>query len=329
MADHYTRRRIISALSCAGIAPFLMMPRALAADPPPETTSIRIGTFPFICFAPQLVCEEMLRVEGFTAIHFVDSRNELLSRLLARNGCDFTTTLAPEFLLTIDAGGPVSMLAGMHGGCYELYAREGITGIGDLKGKKIGVYVCREMVAVLAAYVGLRPDRDLTIIHDPAEKPLEQYLEGKLDAYMAIPPEPYTLREAGAGRPIVRTAVDRPWSQYFCCMLGTNREFAARYPSATKRVVRAMLKAADFCAASPEAAAQQLVSKGLVNNYGAAFETLNTVSYKWRDFDVEDTIRFAALRLREVDFIKASPNKILAEGADTRFLKELRRELKA
>src|SRR5947208_16419560 len=113
MATRYTRRRVLSAMPFAGVAPFLAMPRALAADPPPEPPSIRIGTFPFICFAPQLVCEEMLRVEGFTDIRFVDSRNELLSRLLARNGCDFTTTLAPEFLLTIDAGGPVSMLAGM------------------------------------------------------------------------------------------------------------------------------------------------------------------------------------------------------------------------
>ena len=84
MADDYTRRRITSALSCAGIAPFLMMPRALAADPPPETTSIRIGTFPFICFAPQLVCEEMLRVEGFTDIRYIDSGNELLRQLRER-----------------------------------------------------------------------------------------------------------------------------------------------------------------------------------------------------------------------------------------------------
>ena len=136
------------------------------------------------------------------------------------------------------------------------------------------------------------------------------------------------MRARKIGHVIVNNAVDRPWSQYFCCILGANREFVARYPVATKRVVRAILKAADFCAASPEAAAQQMVKKGFVENYGAAFETLNTVSYKWRDFDFEDTIRFAALRLREVDFIKASPNQILAEGTDTRFVNELRRELK-
>jgi NitT/TauT family transport system substrate-binding protein len=47
------------------------------------------------------------------------------------------------------------------------------------------------------------------------------------------------------------------------------------------------------------------------------------------EYDPEDAVRFYALRLREIGFIKSSPQKIIAEGTDWRFLDELKRELKA
>jgi NitT/TauT family transport system substrate-binding protein len=50
---------------------------------------------------------------------------------------------------------------------------------------------------------------------------------------------------------------------------------------------------------------------------------------KWREYDPEDTIRFYALRLHEAGFINSSPQKIIADSADWRFLDELKRELKA
>jgi NitT/TauT family transport system substrate-binding protein len=50
---------------------------------------------------------------------------------------------------------------------------------------------------------------------------------------------------------------------------------------------------------------------------------------KWREYEPEDTVRFYSLRLHEVGMIKSSPQKILAQGTDWRFLKELKKELKA
>jgi NitT/TauT family transport system substrate-binding protein len=34
---------------------------------------------------------------------------------------------------------------------------------------------------------------------------------------------------------ILDTAQNRPWPQYFCCLLTANRRFVRRYPVATKR----------------------------------------------------------------------------------------------
>jgi NitT/TauT family transport system substrate-binding protein len=99
---------------------------------------------------------------------------------------------------------------------------------------------------------------------------------------------------------------------------------------ATKRVMRAILKAADLCATEPKRVAQRIVDGGFTPRYDYALQTLNEITYgKWRDYDPEDTIRFYALRLHEAGMIKSSPNKIISDGTDWRFLKELRAELKA
>jgi hypothetical protein len=56
---------------------------------------------------------------------------------------------------------------------------------------------------------------------------------------------------------------------------------------------------------------------------------LTDVPYNvWREYDPEDTIRFYALRLRELGMIKSSPQKIIAENTNWSFLNELKRELK-
>jgi NitT/TauT family transport system substrate-binding protein len=49
----------------------------------------------------------------------------------------------------------------------------------------------------------------------------------------------------------------------------------------------------------------------------------------WRTFDPATALRFYALRLHEVGMIKSTPQKIIAQGTDWRFLGELKRELKA
>jgi len=109
-----------------------------------------------------------------------------------------------------------------------------------------------------------------------------------------------------------------------------NREFVARYPAATKRVVRAFLQAADLCVSAPEQAARLIVEGGFTQSYDYALQTLTENPYNaWREFDAEDSIRFYALRMHELALIKSSPQRIIANGTDWRFLDEVKRELKA
>jgi hypothetical protein len=96
----------------------------------------------------------------------------------------------------------------------------------------------------------------------------------KLPGYLGFPPEPQELRARKIGHVIVNTATDRPWAQYFCCLLAANREFVRKNPVATKRAPRAIVKATNICALDPARVARFLVDKNFTNNYDYALGTL-------------------------------------------------------
>jgi NitT/TauT family transport system substrate-binding protein len=333
-----TRRRFLTTLSLAGAAGLVFPPPARAAEAPLETTSVRILRFPGICIAPQYIAAELLRAEGFTDIRYVDAglRTELAPKV-ARGVADFTIDFAATAIRTIDGGGAVTVLGGVHSGCWELFAKDEIHSLADLKGKRVGMQTAGDdqdpFLVVMAVHVGLDPSRDIHWVPstDPTVRPLELFAEGKIDAFVAITPDSQELRDRHIGGHVIfSNAVDPPWSQYFCCVLTGNREYVRNNPVATKRVLRAILKAADLCAREPARAARRLVEGGFTDQYDYAFQGLREVVYdKWRDYDAEDTLRFYALRLHEAGLIKSSPQKIIADGTDWRFLNELKRELKA
>ena len=138
---------------------------------------------------------------------------------------------------------------------------------------------------------------------------------GAVDAYLAFPPDRQELRAKQIGRLVVDSTVDRPWSQYFCCMIAGNSAFVQKNPVATKRAVRAILKAADFCSREPAQAARSLVDGGYTPNYDYALEALTDIPYgQWREYDAEDTVRFYSLRLQEAGMSKSTPDQILQRG---------------
>jgi NitT/TauT family transport system substrate-binding protein len=331
-----SRRQFLTTLSLAAAARLAGAPAARAAEGPPETTTVRFVKIPGICVAPQYVAEELLQAEGFTDIRYVGpvAAGAPAIEAVASGRADFTLTYAAPLAIGIDGGAPVTVVSGVHIGCFELFGNESIQSIADLRGKSVGVQALGSsqhvFTAALAAYVGLDPARDIHWTINPQVKPTELYEKGKIDALLGFPPEPQDLRARHIGRVIVNSAVDRPWSQYFCCMLSGSRNYVSRYPVATKRVLRAILKADELCGSEPSRTAQRMVDNGLTPRYDYALQALSEIPYaKWRDYDAEDTLRFYALRLHEAGMVKSTPQKIIAEGTDWRFLDELKRELKA
>jgi NitT/TauT family transport system substrate-binding protein len=333
-ARPFSRRRFLGGLTLAGTVGFLgVHPRPVAAEPPPETTRIRLRRTPSLCLAPLYVAEELLQGEGFTEVQYVTQSIGEAERSLVSRETDIGTVFSGPFLLRLEAGDPLVMLAGLHVGCFALFGTERVRAIRDLKGKTVAVNelggVEHVLLASMAAYIGLDPRKDLTWdLHPPVEA-MQLLAEEKIDAFMAFPPFVQELRAKQIGRVVVDSAVDRPWSQYFCCIIAGNREFVRTHPVATKRALRAILKATNMCALEPERAAQLLVDKGYANRYDYALQTIQELPYnRWREDEPEDTLRFYALRLHEAGMIKSSPQKFIAQGTDWRFLNELKKELK-
>jgi len=329
-----TRRRFLASLSLAGAAGLLRAPPSLAAEEALETTGVRLSKTPSICIAPQYVADQLLRSEGFTDIRYVDlGESTPRAQAIAHGMVDFSANFVAPLIVAVASGEPITFLAGVHVGCFELFGNDSIRSIADLKGKSVGVPALGSnqhiFLTAMAAHVGLDPVSDIHWVTDPSIKPIDAFVEGKIDGFLGFPPEPQQLRARNVRHVVVNSALDRPWSEYFCCMLAGNSDYVRKYPVTTKRVVRAVLKSADLCATDPALVARRLVDGGFTDRYGDALQMLKDLPYdKWREYDAEDTVRFYALRLHEAGMIKADPKKIIADTTDWRFLNELKRELK-
>jgi NitT/TauT family transport system substrate-binding protein len=337
MKEHHavrsSRREFMGRAGLAAAAGLLSMPRAeSAAEPPPETTTLRTAHGITMCEAPQSLAEELLRAEGFTDVRYVVTQN--VDQELAAGTVDMVLRYSAPLSVLLDTGVPVAILAGVHIGCIDLFVSNDVRSIRELKGKRVAkdkaVGSATDLfLASILAHVGLHPGRDVRWVDTPFTEWPASLTDGRLDGFLFWPPYTQELREKKIGRVIVSTATDRPWSQYFCCMVAARKEYVEKYPVATKRALRAFLKATDVCAQEPGRVARWLVDRGYTKRVEIAERMLRELPYnKWREYDPEDTFRFYALRLHESGLIKSSPKKLIAQGTDWRFLDELKKELK-
>lgn len=126
------------------------------------------------------------------------------------------------------------------------------------------------------------------------------------------------------------SALDRPWSQYYCCVIAANKDFLRKNPVSSKRALRALTKANEICASDPDLAVKAYLRQGFKPNRSVALQAIKELPFgRWRDYNPEETVRFYALRPREAEMVKGSPQKIIAQGTDWRIWNELRKELKS
>jgi NitT/TauT family transport system substrate-binding protein len=333
--ESLSRREFVCGLALAGTVGLQgLRPEPVAAEPPPETATLRLVKIPSVCQAPQYVAGELLKAEGFTDVQYVQKGGALgITEALASGEADINNHFVAPTIIRVEAGDPIVILGGLHIGCFELFGTDRVRTIRDLKGKTVAVLEIGSaqhvFVSTMAAHVGLDPRRDINwVTHRPAES-MRLLADGKIDAFLGFPPEPQELRARNIGRVVVNSTRDRPWSQYFCCMLVGNREFVRKHPVAAKRAMRAILKADQICALEPERVARGLVAQGFTKNYDYALQTMKDVPYgRWRQYDPEDAVRFYALRLHEARVIESTPQRIIAEHTDWSYLNEIKKELK-
>jgi NitT/TauT family transport system substrate-binding protein len=337
------RRRFLYGAGALGAA--ALAAAACDDDRPPartngsalETTTIRLTKLNGVCIAPQFVAEELLRAESFTDVRYHDidlSDFAAPYPSFAAGEIDISMAFVAPFIVQLEKGVPIVLLGGVHSGCFELFGTEQVRSVRDLKGRTVAVpnlsgshYM---FVASMVTHIGLDPNRDINWVTLPFGESIEELAAGRVDALIGFAPVPQELREKKIGHVVVNSVADRPWSQYFCCLLAGRREFVRQNPVATKRALRAIVKATEICANEPERVAQLLVEKKYTASYDYALQAMQELPYtRWRELDPEDTVRFYALRLQEAGMIKSSPKKVIAQGTDWRYFNELKKELKA
>ena len=317
------------ALGMAGAVP------ALAAEAPLETRRIRIGRTAAICFAPLFVAGEgLLQAEGFSEITYEYRDGSNGASLIDDGAADFSASDISTALVALEKNQNLVVLGGMHAGCYELFTSGDIKSIRDLKERKIaipGLHSGRHLtLTAMLAHVGVDANKDINWITNPAAESIRLLADGKVDAYLGFPPEPQELRAKKIGRLILSMTTDRPWSEHYCCLIIARRDYVKSNPVATKRALRAILKAAAICTGEPERATRVLVERKLTDKYDYALQMMKELSFsRWRDYDPTASLRFYALRLHEAGMIRTTPQKLIAQGSEFRFIDELRKELKA
>jgi NitT/TauT family transport system substrate-binding protein len=310
------------------------------ALPPPETTTVRY-VMPAAC-DPLWNVRDLLLQEGFKDIQLVRAPVTTTEWLTA-NKADFNSGYGTLIAASVDEGLPIVSLAGIHPGCFELFATPGISTIRDLRGKTIAVNAKKSsdqfygFFSILLANIGIDPRTEVNFIEiGPDFTALrDAFVDGRSQAFIASGTTGPQLHRnpKNPGKVILDTTMDKPWSQYYCCNLVANRNWARRYPVATKRFTRAILRAADEVAKDKPRAAREYVARGFVaapspSEEDLTNEAIRDLSYDWREIDPEDTLRFFALRLADAKLVKSTPQQIIAQGSDFAYMRQLRTELK-
>ena len=305
-------------------------------DPPPETTTIRLARTGAMCTAPVDLAALFLAEEGFTDVQYIQtSGSDHGARQTAAGEIDFSPSLMAPLTTAADRGDPLVVLAGIHPTCWDLFAGDRVQTLRDLKGKRIWVFSTNStepgytFMATLLAYVGIDLEHEVEFVSLGPSEGVSAFLAGTVDTILSFEPISTLLRNQNIGHVILNGMMDAPWSQYFCCMVTGNKDFVEKYPAATKRTLRAILKATDLCAREPERAARYLVDNGITTfDYASTLSAvMHLSSDAWRKFNPEDTVRFHALRLREAGLVKGTPEALIARATNWRYLNEIKREL--
>jgi len=191
-----TRRDLVLAAATSAAAGLIWSGARRAArtqEAWPETTRVTLAKSPSLCVMPQYVIDELLADEGITEVDYVvTDAGPLLSEAIASGQINFSLQFSGPLILAIDRGAKVTMLAGVHVGCFELFAKDGINSIADLKGRSVGITALESsnhvFLSAMAALVGLDPAKDINWVTSAEPKPIELFLDGGSTLFSAFRP---------------------------------------------------------------------------------------------------------------------------------------------
>ncbi|HEY3856156.1 MAG TPA: ABC transporter substrate-binding protein [Verrucomicrobiae bacterium] len=318
-----TKARALAAVVCGSL--FLVAcnksadnsPSPAAASGSAEAAGplkVRVGYIGLTCEAPIFTAyEKGFFKEENLDVSLVKCDWATYKDSLALGGFDITHHLVMMFLKPIEQGLDVKFLAGIHRGCLRVQAftNSGIHTVEDLKGKRIGVQGMGTPPFIFANRVlsqhGIDPSKEVTWkVFPPAELGLAMQ-KGEIDAVADSEPIGTMLSSSGKYRNVADQATDEPLSEEYCCAVVANGKFLANNPKAAAAATRALLKAAKWVEANPQAAAQLSVDK----KYLASKPEINATAISHLRYEpsvsgAERAVKTAAVSMKQLGMLNAT-----------------------
>ena len=108
--------------------------------------------------ATQYVAEDLLKIEGFSDVPYVEVPLDLNHRVVGTDKVDISIGFIANYIVELDLDTPIMLLGGVHAGCFELFGTNRVNTIRDLRGKTVSVQPRRRR-ARITAQGGVEPPR--------------------------------------------------------------------------------------------------------------------------------------------------------------------------
>ena len=308
----------------------------------PEISSIRVPNTRAGCNAPFLYARELLLEEGFAEVRsiFTETAYVLIDNV-AEGSIDIAYHFIPQILHAIADGVPIVMLGPAHTACAQIVAADYVADLADLRGRRLAVAPVLTpqpgdfaFAASVLQRIGISTPDDVAFVAVEGTD-INTGLGSDFDAVFTYSPLSYSALESasasatgGERHVIFDSSVDVPWSQQLCCALFARRQFVEDNPVATRRTVRALMRALNRGASDPGAMAQTMLDASWVVRKDYANRTVAELTLDaWRTHDLADAMRFYGLLLHEAGLVKSTPEQLIQRGTDLTFFNELKEEL--
>nr|WP_033402144.1 ABC transporter substrate-binding protein [Faecalispora sporosphaeroides] len=229
-----------------------------------------------------------------------------------------------QFFPSIEEGVQVKVVDGLHNGCIKFVVPKDskITGVNDLKGKKIAVDEIggtpHQVASVWLEKAGIsakQEDGEVTFVpYTDGNLELEAVKKGDVDVAALWDPLGSVAEESGNYRVIFDLSKDPTFAGKYCCFLYASSKVLKDDPEKVAALLRAVRKAQDWISQNPKEAVDiisdkkysAIEDKKLAEKLVSSYEYPSTEDRKANPERVKENVQYFVQQLKNIGYLKTN-----------------------
>lgn len=229
-----------------------------------------------------------------------------------------------QFFPSIEEGVQVKVVDGLHNGCIKFVVPKDskITGVNDLKGKKIAVDEIggtpHQVASVWLEKAGIsakQEDGEVTFVpYTDGNLELEAVKKGDVDVAALWDPLGSIAEESGDYRVIFDLSKDPTFAGKYCCFLYASSKVLKEDPEKVSALLRAIRKAQDWISKNPKEAVDiisdkkysAIEDKELAEKLITSYEYPSTENRKANPERVKENVLYFVQQLKNIGYLKTN-----------------------